>query len=776
MPKSTYTEGEHGQLSFLQEEKPRMTKKKKEDWAQTPEERILKTEFTDEMSKSYIDYSMSVITSRAIPDVRDGLKPVQRRTLYAMEELGVRSDKPHRKSARIVGDTMGKYHPHGDSSIYDCLVVMAQDFKKGEILVDGHGNFGSIEGDGAAAMRYTEARLAKLTEETILKDLDKDVVDFMPNFDETEKEPVVLPARIPNLLVNGSEGIAVGMTTNIPPHNLREVIDAEIAYLQNSDISLEKLMKILPGPDFPTGGVVVNQKDLAAIYETGSGKIRIRGRMELEKAEKKGERDCLVVTEIPYTMIGMGIPKFLTTLGEMLENKELPEVADIMNQSSKEGIRIVLALKNGADAERVKNLVLKKTKLEDTFGVSMLAIVDGVPKVLGLKQILEQFTDFQIDVNSRKYQNLLQKEREKAEVQEGLIRAIDIIDVIIEIIRGSKSVKDAKDALMGNPERVTFKTKKAEKIAKGLDFTERQATAILEMRLQKLIGLEVLQLQKEQEESLKKIAQYEEILNSYTAMIGVIKKDLMSYRKAFGRDRRTEILNLDPVPEVEIVQEEQELIFAADRFGYVKTYDPAYYDKNRESIDRENRILFPVMSSQKFYVFTSAGNVHTCKVADVPLVKGKEKGVPLDNISNYDSRKESTAAIFSEGTAEKEKLLFVTRQGNLKIVEGGEFVSSRKTIAATKLAEQDEVLSVQPVYAASQLYLKTHEGFRIRFALSEVPEQKRTAVGVRGITLGKEDRVELAVLTDPKNQAENPEIAGTKLTGRGGKGTKTKKA
>ena len=775
MARSSYEEGENGQLSFLKEEKARAGKKKKDDWAQTPEERIIKTEFTDEMSRSYIDYSMSVITSRAIPDVRDGLKPVQRRTLYAMQELGVRSDKPHRKSARIVGDTMGKYHPHGDSSIYDCLVVMAQDFKKGEILVDGHGNFGSIEGDGAAAMRYTEARLSKLTEDTILADLDKDVVDFMPNFDETEKEPVVLPARIPNLLVNGSEGIAVGMTTSIPPHNLREVIDAEIAYLQNADIPLEKLMKILPGPDFPTGGVVVNQKDLAAIYETGSGKIRVRGRIELEKAEKKSDKDCLVVTEIPYTMIGMGIPKFLSTLGEMLENKELPEVADIMNQSSKEGIRIVIALKNGADAERVKNLILKKTKLEDTFGVSMLAIVDGVPRVLGLKQILEQFTDFQIDVNSRKYQNMLKKEKEKAEVQEGLIRAIDIIDVIIEIIRGSKSVKDAKDALMGHPEKVTFKTKKAEKIAKSLDFTERQATAILEMRLQKLIGLEVLALQKEQEESLKKIAQYEEILNSYTAMMGVIRKDLLAYRKAFGRERRTEILNAEPLPEVEVVQEEQELIFAADRFGYAKTYELSYYDKNREAIAKENRILFPVMSSQKVYLFTSAGNVHICRVADVPLSKGKEKGAPLDNISNYDSKKESVTAILSEGTAEKEKLLFVSRQGNIKIVDGQEFVSSRRTIAATKLADGDEVLNVQPLYHASQLYLKTKDGFRIRFALSEVPEQKRTAVGVRGITLGKDDRVDLAILTDPQNQAGNPEIAGVKLTGRGGKGTKPKK-
>ncbi|MBR1814913.1 MAG: DNA topoisomerase 4 subunit A [Lachnospiraceae bacterium] len=751
-----------------------MAKKTNDTWAETAPERILKTGFTDEMSKSYIDYSMSVITARAIPDVRDGLKPVQRRTLFAMEELGVRHDRPHRKSARIVGDTMGKYHPHGDSSIYDCLVVMAQDFKKGEILVDGHGNFGSIEGDGAAAMRYTEARLTKLSEDALLADLDKGVVDFIPNFDETEKEPVVLPARIPNLLVNGSEGIAVGMATNIPPHNLREVIDAEIAYLQDPDISLEKLMSYMPGPDFPTGGLIVNKKDLPAIYETGSGKIRLRGRMELEKADKRGERDNLVISEIPYTMVGMGIPKFISSLGEMLEGKELPEVVDITNQSSKEGIRIVLTLKNGADPERVKNILLKKTRLEDTFGVSMLAIVDGVPQVCGLKTILEQFTDFQIEVNSRKYQSLLDKEREKAEIQEGLIKAIDLIDVIIEIIRGSKNVKDAKEALMGRPDNVTFKTKKAEKIARTLTFTERQATAILEMRLQKLIGLEVLALQEEQEESLKKIRQYEDILNSYDSMIAVIKKDLLSYKRQFGRDRRTEIVDAEPVADVAPIVEERELIFAADRFGYGKTYEVSYYEKNKEAIEQENRVCFPVMSASRVYIFTTTGNVHTCRVEDLPGIRGKEKGTPLDNITNYDSKKESIVAILPESVIVAEKILFVTRQGNVKIVDGGEFISSRRTIQATKLAEDDEVLSVQAVQG-SQLYLKTHDGFRLRFALSEVPEQKRTSVGVRGILLSKDDRVDQAIVLDPAGGEPDAEVSAVRLSKRAGKGSKGKK-
>ena len=749
-----------------------MAKKKDDNWTSTPEERILKTEYTDEMSKSYIDYSMSVICARAIPDVRDGLKPVQRRTLYAMEELGVSHDKPHRKSARIVGDTMGKYHPHGDSSIYDCLVVMAQDFKKGEILVDGHGNFGSIEGDGAAAMRYTEARLAQLTEETLLKDLDKNVVDFIPNFDETEKEPSVLPARIPNLLVNGADGIAVGMATSIPTHNLKEVLEAEIAYLKDSDISLEKLMKIMPGPDFPTGGVIVNAQDLPSIYETGSGKIRVRGKIEFEKGEGRTGRDSLVITEVPYTMIGMGIPKFITTLGDMVEGKELPEVTDITNQSSKEGIRIVLTLKNGADPDAVKNKILKKTKLEDTFGVTMLAIADGVPRVMGLKQILECFTEFQVEVNSRKYQSMLAKEQEKAEIQEGLIRAIDIIDVIIEIIRGSKNVKIARDALMGHPEQVNFKTKAAERVAKKLNFTEKQANAILDMRLSRLIGLELLALQKDQEESLKKINQYQKILNDYDAMMNTIIKDLEGYKKNFGHPRRTQIIDAEPLPEIKVEKIDREIVFTADRFDYGKIYEPAFYEKNRETIDRDSRAVFRMLSSEKIYLFTTAGNVHTIRAEDLPLVKGSQKGVPLDNVCNYDSRKERIAAIFPEMSMQIEKLLFVTTKGMIKVVDGKEFISSRKTIAATKLNDGDELLAVEAL-VGSQVYLATEEGFRIRFSLSEVPEQKKASAGVRAITLGPKDQVSRMALVTPGGP-DSPEAQAVRLSKRGGKGTKAR--
>ena len=406
------------------------------------EEQIIRTEYSDLMQKSYIDYAMSVIISRALPDVRDGLKPVQRRTLYDMYELGIRWDRPYRKCARIVGDTMGKYHPHGDSSIYEALVVMAQDFKKELPLVDGHGNFGSIEGDGAAAMRYTEARLQRVTQEAFLADLDKDVVDFVPNFDENEKEPVVLPARVPNLLVNGSDGIAVGMATNIPPHNLGEVIDAAKAYLKNPDITTEKLLKLMPGPDFPTGGIVVNKDELPAIYESGTGKIKIRGRVEVEKL--KGGKEQLVITEIPYTMIGANIGKFLNDVASLVETRKAPEITDISNQSSKEGIRIVLELKKGTDTEALKNLLYKKTRLEDTFGVNMLAVADGRPETLGLKQILEYYIEFQYELTTRKYRTLLAKEQEKREIQEGLIKACDVIDLIIEILRGSRNVKEAK--------------------------------------------------------------------------------------------------------------------------------------------------------------------------------------------------------------------------------------------------------------------------------------------------------------------------------------------
>ena len=507
-------------------------------------ENLIRTEYSEVMQKAYIDYAMSVIIARALPDVRDGLKPVQRRTLYDMHELGIRYDRPYRKCARIVGDTMGKYHPHGDSSIYESLVVMAQDFKKGLPLVDGHGNFGSIEGDGAAAMRYTDARLQKITQEAYLADLDKDVVDFVPNFDETEKEPEVLPVKVPNILINGAEGIAVGMATSIPPHNFGEVIDGVKAYMKNPDINTEQMMEYIKGPDFPTGGIVTNKDDLLSIYSTGSGKIKVRGKVEIEKM--KGGKERIVITEIPYTMIGANIGKFLNDVYSLVETKKTNDIVDISNQSSKEGIRIVIELKRGADAENICNLLYKKTKLEDTFSVNMLAVADGRPETMGIVPMIRHHVNFQYEIATRKYKTLLAKELEKKEVQEGLIKACDVIDLIIEILRGSKNIKDAKACLVhGKTDAIKFKSEESKQLAAQLQFTEKQATAILEMRLYKLIGLEIEALLKEHDKTLKNIATYENILGSRTAMAKVIIKELDAFKKEYAKERKTVIDNVE---------------------------------------------------------------------------------------------------------------------------------------------------------------------------------------------------------------------------------------
>lgn len=740
---------------------------------------IIRTEYSDVMRKSYIDYAMSVIVARALPDVRDGLKPVQRRTLYDMYELGIRYDKPYRKCARIVGDTMGKYHPHGDSSIYEALVVMAQEFKKGMTLVDGHGNFGSIEGDGAAAMRYTEARLAKLTQEVYLADLDKNIVDFGPNFDETEKEPVVLPVRIPNLLVNGAEGIAVGMATSIPPHNLGEVVDAVKAYMKNSDISTKGLMKFIKGPDFPTGGIVVNKDDLAAIYETGTGKIKLRGKVEVE--EMKGGKKRLVITEIPYTMIGAGIGKFLNDVCALVESKKTTDIVDISNQSSKEGIRIVIDLKKGADVENLTNMLYKKTRLEDTFGVNMLAVANGRPETMGLKKIIEHHVDFQFEMATRKYQTLLGKEQDKKEIQEGLIKACDVIDLIIEILRGSQSVKDAKACLTrGETENIRFKSGISKKMAAMLRFTERQATAILEMRLYKLIGLEIEALQKEHEETLQKIARYEDILDHYESMADVIIEDLDAIKKEYLRKRRTAIENAEEAVYEENKIEEQEVVFLMDRFGYAKTVDPATYERNKEAADAENKYILPCMNTGKICLFTDTGKMHQVKVLDLPYGKFRDKSLPIDNVSNYDSTKEEIVYICDSEQMRFAKLLFVTSQGMVKKVEGSEFQVSKRTIAATKLQAEDRLVSVQVITDNQQIVLQSKDGFFLRFPAEEVSEKKKGAVGVRGIKLRKNDEVEHAYLfeegTEVKVKYKEKEVTlnRLKVAKRDGTGTKTR--
>jgi len=740
-------------------------------------DRIIKTEYSEEMQKSFIDYAMSVIIARALPDARDGLKPVQRRTLYDMHELGIRYDKPYRKSARIVGDTMGKYHPHGDSSIYEALVVMSQDFKKGLPLIDGHGNFGNIEGDGAAAMRYTEARLQQVTQEAFLADLDKNVVDFIPNFDETEKEPSVLPVKIPNLLVNGSEGIAVGMVTSIPPHNLGEVIDATKAYMLNENITNQELLRYLKGPDFPTGGVVINKDELLEIYETGVGKIKLRGKVEFEKS--KGGKVNVVITEIPYTMIGANISKFLMDVAALSETKKTQDIVDISNQSSKEGIRIVIELRKDADAENFVNLLYKKTRLEDTFGVNMLAISNGRPETMSLKQIIKSSVDFQFEIATRKYTNLLAKEMERKEVQEGLIKACNVIDLIIEILRGSKDRAMAKACLTeGKIDGIKFRTKESKIMASQLMFTERQANAILEMRLYKLIGLEIEALINEHEETMANIYRYEDILEKHDSMAIVIMNELDEFKKNYSKKRRTVIENGEEAVYKEKEVEEMDVMFLMDRFGYAKTVDMSTYERNKETADAENKYVICAKNLGKICIFTNTGQMHTVKMTDLPFGRFRDKGVPIDNVSNYSSEKEEIVYIATQSELNLCQLLFTTKSSMVKIVDGGEFDVAKRTVAATKLADDDALVGVVALKDQRNIVMQTKDGYFLRFPIEEIPEKKKAAIGVRGMKLNEGDAVESvyytknAVETSIEYHEKNLVLNSIKLGKRDSKGIK----
>ena len=741
------------------------------------EEKIIKTEYSEVMQKSFIDYAMSVIIARALPDARDGLKPVQRRVLYDMHELGIKYDKPYRKSARIVGDTMGKYHPHGDSSIYDALVVMTQDFKKGLPLIDGHGNFGNIEGDGAAAMRYTEARLEKITQDSFLADLDKDVVDFIPNFDETEKEPSVLPVKFPNLLVNGSEGIAVGMATSIPPHNLGEVIDAVKAYMLDESITVEGLMKYIKGPDFPTGGIVINKDELLEIYETGVGKIKVRGKVDIEKG--KGGKTNVVISEIPYPMIGLNISKFLTDVAALSETKKTQDIVDISNQSSKEGIRIVIELRRDADVDNFVNMLYKKTRLEDTFGVNMLAIADGRPEIMSLKQIIQYNVDFQFQVATRKYTTLLEKEREKKEIQEGLIKACNVIDLVIEILRGSKDRNMAKACLVeGKVDGIKFRSKESKIMAAQLRFTEKQANAILEMRLYKLIGLELEALINEHEETMANIYRYEDILDRRDSMAQVIINELEQIRQEFAVPRKTVVENAAEAVYIEKKVEEMEVVFLMDRFGYARTIDMTTYERNKEAADAENKFVFVCKNIGKVCLFTNTGQLHTMKVTDIPFGKFRDKGIPVDNISNFDGEKEIVVAAESQTSLNLYRMIFVTRQAMMKVVDGGEFDVAKRTVAATKLAENDEVVSVTVMKEQKQVVLQSADGYFLKFSIDEIPDKKKNAIGVRGMKLGTKDYVENVYYLQSGteqviNYKEKPvDLHKMKAAKRDGKGTK----
>ena len=734
------------------------------------EENIIQLDFSEEMKTSYRDYAMSVIVARALPDVRDGLKPVQRRILYAMKELGLSPDKPHRKSARIVGDTMGKYHPHGDSSIYDALVHMTEDYSLNAPLVDGHGNFGSIDGDGAAAMRYTEARLSK-PGMMLLDNLDKGLVDFLPNFDDSEKEPAVLPATLPNLLINGTTGIAVGMATNIPPHNPMEVIDAVIAYMDRPGISIDKLMDYIPAPDFPTGGIIINASDMRDIYEKGEGKIRLRARTEIEKGD--AGRTNIVITEIPYTISGNKL-KLVESLAALAKDKVFDEIYDVRDESSKEGIRIVVEVKKGRDIDNLLNGLYKKSQMEDTYGVNLLAIRPtengtGQPKVFNLKSLIEEFVLFQEDLYTREYQFLLEKAKKRLEIVEGLMKATDVIDLIIEILRGSSSVKQAKTCLIeGITEGIKFKSKASEKEAATLSFTENQADAILAMQLSKLIGLEILKLHEENDTLIANIAEYEKVLSDSKELYKVIKGRLREFKKIFNSPRRTSLMDTVAKAYVEKVVIE-DLYVCFDRFGYTKAIDAAAFGRASEETKKDFSFVLKIKNTDKLCIFTDKGNMHQVKMEKVPRCKMKDKGTLIHSLCKMENDEEGLLYVSFEELFES-ILLFVTKNGYIKLVSGAEFETGRQMIAATKLDADDEVVGVIMLSASDVLtgtkkvILLTKDGLSLGFPLGEVSELKKTSRGVKGITLEKEDTVAFATVVHPA--AETFEYEGKTLNAR----------
>lgn len=715
-------------------------------------ENIIQLDFSEEMRNSYRDYALSVIISRALPDVRDGLKPVQRRILYAMKELGLTPDKPHRKSARIVGDTMGKYHPHGDSSIYDALVHMSEDYSLQIPLVDGHGNFGSIDGDGAAAMRYTEARLSHGAI-ALLEHLDKGLVEFLPNFDESEKEPSVLPAMLPNLLINGTTGIAVGMATNIPPHNPCEVINGVIAYMDNPNITLEQLMAYIPAPDFPTGGTIVNNADLKDIYESGEGRIKVRAKHEIEQGEYG--RKNIIITEIPYTVAG-NKTKLVESLSNLMKDKVFDEIYDVRDESSKEGIRIVIEVKKERDIENLLNGLYRKTPLEDTYSVNLLAVKEKQPITFNLKSLLSEFVSFQIELYTKEYEHLLQKTNQRLEIVKGLIRATDVIDLIIEILRGSSSVKQAKACLMnGDITDIKFKSEDSKIQAAKLDFTERQAEAILTMQLSKLIGLEILKLHDESDALIRDIEHYTTVLGDRKELNKVIKQRLRGYKKMFPQERKTSLANMgikDYVEEIKI----EDLYILVDRFGYTKSIDAASYGRLGEETLKEYVHRVPIKNTDKLCLFTSEGNMYQIKVSTIPRCKIRDKGTLIHNLCKVG--KEDILRFVSFESLFESMVFFATKSGYVKLVSGAEFETNRQMIAATKLEDGDLVVGIDFISAHNytsdmmKVILLTEKRASLAFTLNEVKEYKKGSRGVQGIKLDAKDSLAYGCVVTPETE------------------------
>ena len=712
-------------------------------------EQYQQLDFAEEMRTSFRDYALSVIIARAIPDVRDGLKPVQRRILYAMNELGLEPNKPHRKSARIVGDTMGKYHPHGDSSIYEALVHMSEDYSLTVPLIDGHGNFGSIDGDPAAAMRYTEARLSPGAM-TMLDNLDKGLVEFVPNFDESEKEPAVLPAMLPNLLINGTTGIAVGMATNIPPHNAAEVIDGCIAYLDNPYITLEDMMRYIPAPDFPTGGMIVNGDAIADIYRTGEGKLKIRAKASIERGDNG--RTNIVITEIPYTVSG-NKTKLVENLVGLMRDKVFEEIYDVRDESSKEGIRIVIEVKKDRDAANLLNGLYKKSALEDTYTVNFLAVRDKQPIVFNLLTMIGEFVGFQEELYTKEHEYLLGKAKQRLEIVEGLLRATDCIDLIIEILRGSTSVKQAKDCLMyGDVTDIRFKSEASRMAAFRLNFTQTQADAILAMPLYRLIGLEIEKLRTESEELKSNIDKYTNILSRKSALRAVIKERLKEFRKKFARDRRTIIDNLASADYVEEVKIE-DIYVLIDKFGYTKTVDEATFSKASPEALADFVHTVKMRNDDVLCVFTAEGNMFRVKAEKLPRCRLKEKGTLIHNLCKLDEEEAIFYCSFEE--LFERQLLFTSTGGFIKLVSGIEFDTTRLCVAATKLEEGDTVAAINLVTPEDALrgdrrvVVVTKNGYTLAFPLAEVPELKKTGRGVKAITMDKTDKITFAAVVTP---------------------------
>ena len=698
------------------------------------ESQIIRTEYSDLMKKSYIDYAMSVIISRALPDVRDGLKPVQRRTLYDMYELGIRYDKPYRKCARIVGDTMGKYHPHGDSSIYESLVVMAQEFKKGMVLVDGHGNFGSVDGDGAAAMRYTEARLSKISME-MTADINKDTVDFVPNFDETEKEPVVLPSRFPNLLVNGTSGIAVGMATNIPPHNLREVINAVVKIIddqidENGETSIEDILQIIKGPDFPTGAEILGTRGIEEAYRTGRGKIRVRAVTNIEPMQNGKNR--IIVTELPF-MVNKA--RLIEKIAELVRDKKVDGITDLSDQSSREGMRICIELRRDVNPNVILNQLYKHTQLQDTFGVIMLALVNNEPKVMNILDMLKYYLKHQEEVVTRRTKYDLNKAEERAHILQGLLIALDNIDEVIKIIRGSKNVQEAKAELISR-----------------FDLSEVQAQAIVDMRLRALTGLEREKLEAEYAELMKKIEEYRAILADRKLLLGVIRKEILVISEKYGDERRTHIGYDEFDISMEDLIPRENVVITVTNMGYIKRMSmDTFKSQNRggkgikgmQTLEEDFiRELFVTTSHHYIMFFTNKGRVYRLKAYEIPEAGRTARGTAVINLLQLMPDEKITATIPIKEYEDGKYLFMATKKGLVKKTPIQDYMNVRKTgLAAISLREDDLLIEVKVTDNAQDILLVTKYGQCIRFNEKDVRSTGRVSMGVRGMNLSDNDEI-----------------------------------